>query len=149
MNIYETIIIFDASLTDEATESSIQRVKDLITAEGGEVLKTDPWGRRRMTYEINKHQRGYYVLFLFKAPPATIKKMEDFFKVHDPVVKTMTVRLEKKQREAALRSLVEEAQAPEAPSAEVSTAEAPAAEAPAAETPAPDEPAAETAAAEE
>lgn len=137
MNVYETIAILDASLPDEAIEASTRKITDIITAEGGEILKADPWGRRRMGYAINKHQRGFYTLLLYSAPPTVVKKLEDFYRVHDPVVKAMNVKLEKKQREAALRSLAEEAQAKEAegkPS-------------PAEETPAPETPA-ETAAGE-
>lgn len=118
MNVYECIVILDAELADEAIEASLNKIRDLIAAEGGEVLKTDPWGRRKMAYEINKRQRGYYVLLLFRAPAAAVKKLEGLFKVTDTVVKFMVIKLEKKMREAALKSLVVEAPAetPEAPS---------------------------------
>ncbi len=62
MNVYETIVIFNASLNDEATEAVIAKVSELITGNGGTVLKTDVWGRRKMSYEINKQTRGNYVM---------------------------------------------------------------------------------------
>jgi small subunit ribosomal protein S6 len=107
VNVYENVVILDASLSDEAIEASTGKVKDLITGSGGEILKVDPWGKRKLAYEIKKQSRGFYLLFLFKAPAAAIKTMEDFFKVYDPVVKYLFIRLEKKQRDAALNSLAE------------------------------------------
>lgn len=107
MNVYESIVILDASLPDEAIEASAGKIKDLITGSGGEILKVDPWGKRKLAYEIKKQSRGFYVLFLFKAPSPAIKAMEDFFKVYDPVVKYLFIKLEKKQRDAALNSLAE------------------------------------------
>ncbi|MDP3259028.1 MAG: hypothetical protein Q8M34_00385, partial [Thermodesulfovibrionales bacterium] len=41
---------------------------------------------------------------VFKSPSAAIKKLEDYYKVFDPVVKYLVIKLEKKQAEAALKS---------------------------------------------
>jgi small subunit ribosomal protein S6 len=146
MNVYENIVIFNPSLPDEEIETATTRIKDLIASEQGEVLKVDPWGRRKLAYEINKQTRGFYTLLLFRAPATVVRKLEELYKVYDPVFKYMIVKLEKKQTEAALKALAEaEAKAAEAPAAEAPAAEAPAAEAPAAESPAEEAPAAEAA----
>lgn len=97
MNIYESIIILNAALTDEEINASVSRIKDIIVNAGGEVLKTDTWGRRKLTYEIKKQNKGYYLLLIYKAPPATVKKMEEFFKVSDQVIKYMIIKLGPKQ----------------------------------------------------
>lgn len=112
VNVYENIAIFNPALSDEEIEAATQRVKDLIASNQGEILKVDPWGRRKLAYELNKQTRGFYTLFLFRAPSSFIKTLEEFYKVFDPVFKYMVVKLEKKQKEAALRSLAEEAAAP-------------------------------------
>jgi small subunit ribosomal protein S6 len=126
VTVYETIAIIDASLPDETIEASVERIKEIITGDGGEVLKVDPWGKRKLAYEIKKHARGYYVLVLFKAPASTTKKLEEFFRVHDPVFRYMHVKLEKKQREAALRALAEAEAAAKTAEAAETPAEAPA-----------------------
>lgn len=97
MNIYENIVILNAALSDEEAEAAVTRIKELIAGQGGEVLKIDVWGRRKLAYEINKQKKGLYVLFYCKTPPATIKKMEDFYKVFDAVIKFMVIKLGKKQ----------------------------------------------------
>lgn len=109
MNVYECIVILNPSLSDEDRESAIQRISGIITKGGGEILKTEPWGIRKLSYEINKQNRGFYVLSLFRAPSAVIKPLEELFKVFDAVVKFMVIRLEKKQTEHVLSSLAAEA----------------------------------------
>lgn len=111
MNIYENIVILNASLSDEEIETASGKIKDLITNSGGEILKTDVWGRRKLAYEIKKQKKGFYLLLVFKSPSAAIKKLEDYYKVFDPVVKYIVIKLEKKQAEAALKSFSVEATA--------------------------------------
>ena len=97
MNIYENIVILDAGLADEEAEGVIAKIKDLVAASGGEVLKVDIWGRRKLSYEIKKQKKGLYVLLIYKTPPETIKKIEGFFKVFDPVLKYMVIKLSAQQ----------------------------------------------------
>ncbi len=97
MNIYENIVIFDASLSDEEINASLSKIKDLVVNSGGEILKVDLWGRRKLAYEIKKQNKGMYTLLIYKTPPAAIKKLEDFYKVFDPVIKYMVIRLGGKQ----------------------------------------------------
>ncbi len=97
MNIYESIIILNAALTDEEINASTAKIKDIVINAGGEVLKTDNWGRRKLAYEIKKQNKGCYLLLIYKAPPSIVRKMEEFFKVSDQVIKYMIIKLGPKQ----------------------------------------------------
>ncbi|GAB4414937.1 MAG: 30S ribosomal protein S6 [Thermodesulfovibrionales bacterium] len=97
MNIYENITILNASLPDGEIEAATSRIKDIITDSGGEILRVDVWGRKKLAYEIKKHKKGFYVLLIFRAAPSLIKKLEDYYKVFDPVIKYMVIKLDKKQ----------------------------------------------------
>ncbi len=105
MNIYENIVIFNASLTDEETEAATKKIKDLITNSGGEILKVDVWGRRKLANEVKKQKKGVYVLLVVRSASSLIKKLEDYYKVFDPVIKYMVIKLEKKQSAHVLASL--------------------------------------------
>lgn len=113
MNIYENIVILNASLSDEEIETATGKIRDLIANAGGVLLKTDVWGRKKLAYEIKKHKKGFYLLFLFQAPSSLIKKLEDYYKVYDPVVKFMVIRLDKKMMKGVILAKPEEAQAQE------------------------------------
>ena len=97
MNIYENIVIFNAAVTDEEADAAIAKIKELIAGNGGEVLKIDIWGRKKLAYEIKKQKKGLYVLLFYKTPPATLKKLEEFYKVLDAVLKFMIIKLSSKQ----------------------------------------------------
>lgn len=103
MNFYENLIIINPSLSDEEIELASEKIKSQITNSGGELLKTDVWGRKKLTYEVRKQKKGFYLLLIFKAPSLTIKKLEDYYKVFDPVIKQLVVRISQKQAEAALQ----------------------------------------------
>ncbi|MFA5352997.1 MAG: 30S ribosomal protein S6 [Thermodesulfovibrionales bacterium] len=100
MNIYENVVILNPSLNEEEVKAAVEKISSLVTNNGGEVLKVDHWGKRRLAYELNKQKLGIYILFLFKAPSGTVREMENYFKVYDPIIKFMVIKLEKKQLEA-------------------------------------------------
>jgi len=106
MNYYEKVIILDPNIDDTAVNETIDRVKNVIVSKGGEILKTENWGRRKLAYELNKHQKGNYVLLFFKSPPDTILELEKLSKIVDSIIKFMVVRIvKKKQIEKMLQSV--------------------------------------------
>lgn len=105
MNFYENIVILNHSLSEEELKAAADKISDLIRNSGGEVFKADNWGRRKLAYELNKQKMGVYYYFLFKAPSATISRIEGYFKVFDPVIKFMVVKLGKKQVAALPREV--------------------------------------------
>ena len=146
MHLYENITIINPGLTDEEINATIEKTLDIIKADGGEILKVDTWGRRKLAYELNKHDKGHYTLILFRAPGESLAKIETAYKVNEQIIKYMTVRLEKKQEKGTLKALEDAAKAAEA--AEAKAAEPPATEAPATEAPATEAPATEAPATE-
>ncbi len=99
MNVYENIVIINASLADEEIESAITKIKEFITGQGGQIVRTSIWGKRKLAYEIRKQKRGLYLLLVYKTMPTTIKKLENFYKVFEPVIKHSVIKLGKKQVE--------------------------------------------------
>ncbi len=97
MNIYENVLILNASLSDEEINNSVSKIKDIIINAGGEVFLSEMWGRRKLSYDIKKQNKGFYSLLIFKAQPSTIKKLEEFYKVFDAVIKFMVIKLDQKQ----------------------------------------------------
>src|SRR5574340_492126 len=97
MNIYENVLILNASLPDEEINSSVSKIKDIIVNAGGEILLSEMWGRRKLAYDIKKQNKGFYALLIFKTPAATIRKLEEYYKVFDPVIKYMVIKLDQKQ----------------------------------------------------
>ena len=93
MNFYENIVILNPDLDDKTIDDSVERVKNLVIKNGGEVLRSENWGRKKMAYALKKQQKGVYILLLLKAPPPVIAELEKFYKVFDPLLKFIVIKL--------------------------------------------------------
>ncbi len=113
MNIYENVVILNANISDEEAEAAVGKIKDVITNQGGEVLKVDVWGRKKLAYEIKKQKKGFYVLLVYKTPSGAIRKLEEFYKMYDAVLKYMVLKMGAKQMQN-----LEKAEAVPGPAAE-------------------------------
>ncbi len=100
MNYYENAVILDDTLPEENLRAAIEKVKNVMQEAGGQILKADEWGMRKLAYELNKHKKGFYVFYSLKAPSDAIHKLEEFYKIYDPVIKHMVVKLSGKQARA-------------------------------------------------
>ena len=91
INKYETIIVIDASLTEEEINSTAEKFKALIAATGT-VESVDVWGKRRLAYPINFKNEGYYVLINFESQAEFIKELDRNYNITDSILRTITVR---------------------------------------------------------
>lgn len=95
MRRYETIIITDTDVAEDARKALTAKIGELMAAEGGYLIKQDDWGVRKLAYEIRKKPRGFYTLFDFCGHGALVDEMERQFRIDDSVLKYMTVVLDK------------------------------------------------------
>ena len=137
MNRYELTYIIDTALEETARKELIEKVSNLIAANGGEVEKVDEtWGKRRLAYAIDYKTEGWYVLVTFKAPADLPRELERNLEIYDSVLRYLVVKLVEKRsnvkpravRPAPVAAPAEEA-APAPEAAPAAEAEAPAADA--------------------
>ena len=98
MAIYESIFIINPNLADEETNGIIKKMQDIVAKQGGEMIKFEDWGKRKLAYEVKKQKRGHYVFFQFKGGATVVSELERTYKLTDAVIKFMTVKLEKELR---------------------------------------------------
>lgn len=92
MNNYEVLYVIDGTLSDEAIKEQVARFTDLVTANGGEVVQVDEWGKRRLAYQINYKSEGYYVLMNFKSEPDFPAELERNFGINEAIIRYMVER---------------------------------------------------------
>jgi small subunit ribosomal protein S6 len=102
---YETVIIAPADLPDDEIIGLTDRYKGIITNHKGLVMKIEKWGKRKLAYEIKKHNRGFYVLIDFAGQSAVVAELERNLKIDDKILKFMTV---KKDDQVVLEDLQKE-----------------------------------------
>ncbi len=95
MNDYESIFILAPSTDEGESEKISQRFQEVITANGGEVVRIEKWGKRKLAYPVRKHRKGEYVLLQFKGGAMSVSELERNYKMTDAVIKFLTIRLEK------------------------------------------------------
>lgn len=100
MRRYETIFIASPTLTDEQSDELVKQFEGIIAEQGGELLKTDKWGRKKLAYEVQKFSEGYYTLFELNAGPTLIAELERRFRNHDSVIKYLSVRMDEAEKAA-------------------------------------------------
>jgi small subunit ribosomal protein S6 len=91
---YELLLLIDPSLDEEARGALLDKVKGVITADGGVVDNVDEWGKRKLAFEIGKMTEGDYTLLDFHTAPAAIAELDRVLHITDPVVRYMVVHRE-------------------------------------------------------
>ena len=76
-------------------KEAVQKYKDLILANGGEMVNEESWGMRKLAYPIQKKTTGFYNLFEFKADPSFIAKLETAYRRDERLLRFLTFKMEK------------------------------------------------------
>lgn len=92
MRKYEVVFVHRPDLDEEKSTALIERFKDLIETHGGEVLKIDKWGKRRLAYEVKDLREGVYIIAHMNAEPKVATELDRVFKITDEVLRHIIVR---------------------------------------------------------
>jgi small subunit ribosomal protein S6 len=95
MQTYETIFILDSLLAPEEIDKIINRVKEMIETNGGKILTVEKWGKRRLAYEIQKKQYGFYVAIEFEGEGPIPNSLEREYNFNDKILRYLTYRYTK------------------------------------------------------
>ena len=93
MNKYESVIIINPNLDEEATKAVVTKFSDLINTDG-KVEKVEELGKKKLAYEVKKNTEGYYTVYYFEANPSLIAELERNYRITDEVIKFMTIKNE-------------------------------------------------------
>ncbi len=89
---YETLYLLHPELNDETRQEISQKLQDIITQGGGEIIKVDPWPLQKLAYRVEKQTHGYYVLMEYGAPGDVIQELTRNLRIDERVLKFMTLK---------------------------------------------------------
>ena len=89
---YEILLMLDPELPEERQTEIVTRAREAIEKDGGRFEAHEPWGRRRLEYEIDHKKEGTYHLLTFAAEPATLEEISRVLKITDGVMRHLAVR---------------------------------------------------------
>ena len=91
---YETVCILDPELEEAGNlQPLLERIESGISKAGGTLLSADHWGKRKLAYEINKNNRGYYVIENFLGDKSTVVTLEKGLRIMDGVWRFLTIQI--------------------------------------------------------
>jgi small subunit ribosomal protein S6 len=96
---YEITYIARQEIAENDVEKMTEEFSKMLATGGGKVIKTEYWGLRNFAYEIKKAKKGHYAFIGVDAPAAIVKELERQMKLHENVVRQLTVKVEKISRE--------------------------------------------------
>ena len=124
MNKYELIYIIDTAVEEAARKELIEKFNGIIAANGGEVVKVEEWGKRRLAYAINYKTEGYYVYVAFNGSAELPKELSRNLGINESVIRSQIVKLLEKKSSVKPRPVRVAPAAEEAPAAEAAPASA-------------------------
>jgi small subunit ribosomal protein S6 len=92
VNDYEILLLLDPELPDERQTQIVTRTRETIENGGGKWADHQPWGRRRLAYEIDHKTDGAYHLLTFDAAPETLEEVSRVLRITDGVMRHLAVR---------------------------------------------------------
>jgi small subunit ribosomal protein S6 len=79
-------------IDQEGQEALIERLSELLTADGGEVTEVENWGRRRLAYPIRKTQEGFYYFIQGQFSASVLPELERSIKLNEDILRHMVLR---------------------------------------------------------
>ena len=94
MRHYELMVILNPDLEEKTVGPSLDQFLGVIRDGGGTVEKVDIWGRRRLSFEIDKRWEGIYAVVDLVAEPATVKELDRQLNLNEGILRTKVIRPE-------------------------------------------------------
>jgi small subunit ribosomal protein S6 len=92
MRHYEIVFIVHPDQSEQVP-GMVERYSTLITSKGGLIHRKEDWGRRQLTFPIQKMHKAHYLLMNIECDQATLDELEHAFKFNDAVLRHMTVKM--------------------------------------------------------
>lgn len=95
MALYEHVFIARQDLSNAQAEGLIEHFGTILKDNGGSLVDQEYWGLKTLAYKINKNRKGHYGFMKSDSPSAAVLEMERLMRLHEDVMRVMTVKVDK------------------------------------------------------
>ena len=99
MKEYELTVLVHPDL-EANLDTVLDKVRALVTDTGGEIIKEDNWGKKKLAYSIRREEFAVYVYFEVKLPAEALLKISNVLNITDEVLRYLLVKADEKARQA-------------------------------------------------
>lgn len=92
MSKYELAVVVNAQIEDDARTAVVDNCKALVERFGGTITNVDDWGKKKLAYEIQKMNEGFYYFIQFDAEGSAIAEIESRMRIMDNVIRYLCVK---------------------------------------------------------
>ncbi len=93
MKLYESVCILRPVQAETDHDRVIEKMKEVLTKSGANILKLDNSGKKKLAYDIQHERKGTFITVQFEGPSTVVAELERFQRMEDQVMKFMTVRV--------------------------------------------------------
>jgi len=94
MPLYESTFVTRQDVSRQDVTKLVDTFTDIVTQNGGKVVKHEYWGLRNLAYRIKKNRKGHYVMLAIDASHAAVKELERNIHLHEDVIRSLTVHVD-------------------------------------------------------
>nr|WP_294851635.1 30S ribosomal protein S6 [uncultured Sphingomonas sp.] len=98
MPLYEHIFLARQDLAQAQVDALAENATNIITENGGKVVKTETWGLRNLAYKIAKNRKAHYVMLDVDAPPQALAELERQTGINEDIIRYMTIRVDELEK---------------------------------------------------
>ena len=91
MNKYELALVVSAKVEDEVRNATVEKAKEYITSLGGTITNVDEWGKKKLAYEIQKVNEGFFSFVTFDAETSAPAEIESRMRIAENVLRYLIV----------------------------------------------------------
>ncbi len=102
---YQSVLILKPDIEESRVDEALAKIGEFIKSNGGAILKTEKWGKKRLAYRVKKNRFGVYLNLYHTLEPSGVIDLEKKYKLFDLIIKFMVLHLADDELERALRAL--------------------------------------------
>ena len=102
MRSYQSVLILKPDIEEPRVDEALLKIGEFIKSNGGAILKTEKWGKKRLAYRVKKNRFGIYLNIYHTLEPSGVVDLEKKYKLFDLIIKFMVLHLTDDELERAL-----------------------------------------------
>ena len=115
---YQSVLILKSDLDEVQVDQALEKIAEFLSKNNGSIVKVEKWGKKRLAYRVKKSRFGYYLNIYHTCESLKVSALEADYKLYDPILKFLVIRLNDKELESAIQreyenGVEEEKKAPE------------------------------------
>jgi small subunit ribosomal protein S6 len=92
INPYEIMLLLEPEVAEERQREIIERIQQTVEKGGGSWKAVEPWGRRKLAYEIRHLGEAWYYVLAFDAEAPVLQEITRVLAITDGVLRFMATK---------------------------------------------------------